>query len=262
MVKKGIIIVILIIVILLFMSIKLLTNKMLEKDKVNFYFFALEEADSSIISYKENIIMIDTGEKKDQGKIEKEFKRRKIKKIDYLILTHPDKDHIGNAKYLIENYEVGQIFQTDYNKNSDLQEELNKIIEEKDIENLVIKEEKVLQIEDLEIKIYPPINKYEDSNNNSLITLINFKGRKALYTGDIKEERIQDIIESLPEVDLLKYPAHGRKSELSKEFIEKVKPKMAVITGNEPDEEIIKKLEEIDCKIRLTKNRSVEVSFE
>lgn len=89
-------------------------------NKVNFYFFPLQDADASLITYKETVIMIDTGEEKDQEKIQEKLQDKKISKINYLILTHPDKDHIGNAQFLIQNYQIGTIFQTDYDKGSEL----------------------------------------------------------------------------------------------------------------------------------------------
>ena len=230
--------------------------------KVNFYFFPLQDADASLITYKDIVIIIDTGEEKDKEKIQKKLQNKSIKKIDYLILTHPDKDHIGNAQFLIENYQVGEIFQTDYDKESKLQENLNKIIEEKEIENKILTEEIEFQIEKLNVKIYPPRIQYEDSNNNSLIVTVEFNGRKALYAGDIREERMREILEDLEEVDLLKYPYHGRKNELSKEFIQKMKPKMTVITGENPDESIINELKNIGSKIRNTNERQVEITFE
>lgn len=231
-------------------------------NKVNFYFFPLQDADASLITYKETVIMIDTGEEKDQEKIQEKLQDKKISKINYLILTHPDKDHIGNAQFLIQNYQIGTIFQTDYDKGSELQDELDKIIEEKDIENEIVTEDIELHIEDLEMKIQPPSIQYEDSNNNSLIVTVEFNGRKALYAGDIREERIQEILQDLEEVDLLKYPYHGRKNELSKEFIQKIKPKMTIITGESPDEDIINELKNVGSEIRITSERQVEIIFE
>ena len=231
-------------------------------NKVNFYFFPLQDADASLITYKETIIMIDTGEEKDQEKIQKKLQDKKIPKIDYLILTHPDKDHIGNAQFLIENYQIGTIFQTDYDKESKLQDDLNEIIEKKEIQNEIVTEETELQIEDLRIKIQPPSIQYEDSNNNSLIVTVEFNGKKAFYAGDIREERMQEILGDMETVDLLKYPYHGRKNELSKEFIQMMKPKMTVITGENPDESIMNELKNIGSKIRLTNKRQVEITFE
>ena len=260
--KKIFISLVIILVVVLGIALVVLVLPNKNSNEVNFYFFPLEEADASIIAYKEKIVMIDTGEQKDQDQIEKELKNRQVKKIDYLILTHPDKDHIGNAQFLIENYEIGEVFQTDYAKESELQENLNKAIEERKIKNEILKEKTELQIEELKMQILPPNIQYEDSNNNSLIVIMEYNGKKALYTGDIREERMQDILEELEEVDLLKYPYHGRKNTLSRDFIQRTKPKMTIITGNSPDKDIIQELKNIGSKIRYTSEQSVEIIFE
>lgn len=257
LITSTLILLIIIFIILVLSIIDTRTNL----ENVKLYFLRLEDADCNIIKHKNKVIMIDTGEKKDQDKIEEEMKQLKISNIDYLILTHPDKDHIGNVKYILENYEVKNIIQTEYNKESYLQKEMDKTIENSGIENLILKEYKQINIEELQLEIYPPEKQYEDSNNSSLIVLLKYKDRKVLYTGDIREERIQDIMGNLEKVDILKYPYHGRKNEYSKQFIEKTEPKFAIITGTAPDKNIIEELESIKSKIRLTSEQQVEITL-
>lgn len=234
--------------------------KLRQKDELKLYFLPIKNADSSIVKYNDITIIIDTGEE-DRKVIQEAIKKLKIEKINYLILTHPDKDHIGNAKYIIENYPVEKIFQTDYDKNSKIQEEVNKIILEKEIENTIVKEQYNIEIDKLKMSIYPPKKLYNDSNNNSLITLLEFNGYKALYTGDIEEERTKDIIENLEKVNLLKIPHHGRKNEQSISLIKKTMPEIAIITGEKPDQDILQVLNEINCKIRLTSEKAIDITF-
>ncbi len=234
--------------------------KLRQKDELKLYFLPIKNADSSIVKYNDITIIIDTGEE-DRKVIQEAIKKLKIEKINYLILTHPDKDHIGNAKYIIENYPVEKIFQTDYDKNSKIQEEVNKIILEKEIENTIVKEQYNIEIDKLKMSIYPPKKLYNDSNNNSLITLLEFNGYKALYTGDIEEERTKDIIENLEKVNLLKIPHHGRKNEQSISLIKKTMPEIAIITGEKPDQDILQVLNEINCTIRVTSEKAIDITF-
>lgn len=229
--------------------------------ELRLYFLPIKDADASIVKYKDITIMIDTGEEKDKKIIRAAIKKLKIEKINYLILTHPDKDHIGNSKYIIENYPVEKVFQTDYDKNSKKQEEVSKIILEKEIENIIVKEQYNIEIDKLKISIYPPKKIYNESNNNSLITLLEFNGYKALYTGDIEAERTKDILEDLEKVNLLKIPHHGRKNEQSIELIKKTMPEIAIITGEKPAQAILEVLNEIDCKIRLTAEKAIDITF-
>lgn len=260
--KKVIISIIILLIVIVFMLIvSMIINININPENVKLYFLRLDDADCSIIKHKDNVIIIDTGEKKDQEKIEEQMQKLKISNIDYLILTHPDKDHIGNASYLLEKYNIRNIIQTDYNKQSNTQNEMNKTIENTGVENLILKEYKQINIEEIKLEIYPPEKQYEDSNNNSLVVLLKYKDKKVLYTGDIREERIQDMIDKFEKVDILKYPYHGRKNEYSKQFIEKTQPEFVIITGTEPDESMVKKLNSIKSKIRLTSEQQIEITL-
>lgn len=227
--------------------------------KVKLVFLELKNADCSVIQYENTNIMIDTGESKDKEKIDKEMKKMNIQSIDYLILTHPDKDHIGNVEYLLDNYNVKNIIQNNYDKGTELQKEMNKKIENIKVNNIIVGEEYELNINNLFIKIKPPKKEYEDSNNNSLIITLKYNEYKVLYAADIQEERMNDIMSELENVDILKYPYHGRKNKYTKTFIEKIQPKYAIITGENPDEKVINELEKIKCKIRLTSEQKVEI---
>lgn len=259
--NKKIIISTLILLIIIFANLIVLMKNNTNTENVKLYFLRLNDADCSIIKYNEKVIMIDTGEKKDREKIIQKMKKLKIMNIDYLILTHPDKDHIGNAKYLLENFSVKTVIQTDYDKQTSTQKEMNEIIQNMGVKELTLQELKVVNLEDLEMEIYPPEKQYEDSNNNSLIVLLKYKDKKVLYTGDIREERMFDCMEDFQKVDVLKYPYHGRKNIYSQQFIEKTQPEFAIITGTEPDETIIESLNKIKSKIRLTKEQEIEITL-
>ena len=65
----------------------------------------------------------------------------------------------------------------------------NQEVEEKGISNEIVTKDLEIQIKDLYMKIQPSNIEYKDANNNSLMVTITYQGKKALYTGDIREER-------------------------------------------------------------------------
>lgn len=259
--KKKIIISVLILISIIFTNFITQIRNNPNIENVKLYFLRLKDADCNIIKHKETVIMIDTGEERDREKIINRMKQFKISNIDYLILTHPDKDHIGNAKYILQNFSVKTIIQTDYDKQSNTQKKMNEIIQNIGVENIILKQPKLININQLELEIYPPEIQYEDSNNNSLIVLLKYKDKKVLYTGDIREDRMIDNMEDFQKVDILKYPYHGRKNIYSQQFIEKTQPEFAIITGTEPDETIIHSLNKIKSKIRLTNDQEIEITL-
>ena len=104
---KTKILIIIIIILFFIISIYVFKNKD-EKDDYNFkiYFFNAGKADCILISHNDKYIMIDTGEESLATEILTYFNNNKITKLDYLIITHFDKDHVGSASKIIDNIEV------------------------------------------------------------------------------------------------------------------------------------------------------------
>ena len=67
------------------------------------------KADCIIINTGNKIVMIDTGEEENIDQIRDFMDEHNYNKVDTLILTHYDKDHIGGAKYIIEEYGVDTV---------------------------------------------------------------------------------------------------------------------------------------------------------
>ena len=89
-----------------------------ENEMTDIIVFGLGKADSILIKNKSQTILIDSGHKRDKKVLADKLRTLGIKKIDYMILTHPDKDHIGGASYLIDTFAVDTIIQGSYVKNS------------------------------------------------------------------------------------------------------------------------------------------------
>ena len=98
------------------------------------------------------------------------------------------------------------------------------------------------------------------SGNFSLVFLLNYGGKKVLLPGDA-DSSIQDEIllsnASLNRIDILKVPHHGAKTALSDDFLDRLRPKEAIISVGKnsyghPSPELIKKLEDLGVKVRRT----------
>lgn len=208
-------------------------------------FFAFGEADSTLIRQHDKILLIDTGEKQHGHLLVKKLQKLGIERIDYLILTHPDKDHIGGAYDIINNFEIGTVFQSALQKGSALQEILNSEIEKHEIFSVIPNEQYEFTLGDLTCTIYSPkANSYKKDNNYSLMTLIKHEELSFFFAGDAEKKLLEEAIEySLPKVTLYKLPHHGRANSMSVKMIEKLSPRFAVITSDQADTIIVRSLE-------------------
>ena len=208
------------------------------------------QGDSLIYTHKNNNIVIDVGTNKTLPYI----KSLGINKIDYLIITHGDLDHIKGAINLVNKIKINKVIFNcgEYN---DLEQELIQVLNKKKIPYYsCIKE---LNIDDN--KLYFLNNKdYGNENDNSSVIYTELNNYKFLFMGDAGVEVEEDLIEkyNLKDIDVLKVGHHGSRTSSGKEFINEIKPKYSIISVGKnnryghPNKEVLDNLK--DSKIYRT----------
>ncbi len=196
------------------------------------------QGDSSLIHYNHKNILIDTGGitsyyKKTDGIVFNNtlnplLKSSGIKKINYLILTHGDFDHMGEAINIVENYKVDKVIFNcgDYNY---LEKELIKVLDKKNIKYYTCINE--LNISNNKLYFLQTID-FNDENDNSNVIYTELNGYKFMFMGDASTKTEEEIIKEydLPKIDVLKVGHHGSRTSSSKEFINTIKPKYSIIS--------------------------------
>ena len=193
---------------------------------------------------------------------------RKVEKIDYLIVSHADSDHIGGLFSVLENIKVRKIILGIQPENSRLYEELINISNKKKIEIVHVYSNTKVQIEEnIEIKILWPDKKklVEENalNNNSLVFKFLYNDFSILFTGDIEkvaEEILVDLYQNTDKLnaDVLKVSHHGSKTSTTSDILFHISPKLALIgVGNNnkfghPNEQILKRLQNSNIRIYRT----------
>ncbi|MEG0977223.1 MAG: DNA internalization-related competence protein ComEC/Rec2 [Bacilli bacterium] len=228
-------------------------SKMLPKLDSNYFVYYLDvgQGDSSVIvsPYKKEIVMIDTGGKlefstKAWQKSTKKFnisdnsikflKSIGITKLDYLILSHGDEDHAGEANNIKKHLKVKNIV---LNKG-----EYNKL--EKTIINKNVTDEynlKTMKIKSLSKKMY------DNENDNSTVNLVSINKFNLLFLGDAPKMVEEDIFESIKNqnIDFIKLGHHGSKTSTSELLVSGIKSKLNIISSgrnnryNHPSKETI-----------------------
>ena len=262
--KKGkIIILILIIALLIFVIYR---NKNISSDyNFKIYFFNAGKADAILISKNNKYIMIDTGEESLSNNILRYFKNNNITKLEYLIITHFDKDHVGSASSIIENIEVGEVLQSNYPKESEYYTNYLNSLSKKSITPITVIDKYELSLEDVNIVVTGPNKTYEnsESNNSSLIVSINNGNNKFLFMGDSENARIKDFTNSNTETyDFLKIPYHGNYLKRLDSLLENTNPKYGIMTCSYAEgceDETLEILDKYNVKYYMTKNGSISV---
>ena len=225
-------------------------------------FIDVGQGDSALINLPNGKkIMIDCGSRTDfaTGSIKSFLQKANVDKIDYLILTHPDEDHVGGAINLINDISVGQLF-VPLVYSQDLFPVYDSVInlcEEKQIPRVVSERSVIEKGEDFSVSILSPANwseiqsSYRDfnladnptetqTNDISAVVFIEYKGVSFLFTGDISNKQEQKILANyqngvyantnLSEIDFLKVAHHGSADSSSEKFLNLLKPSNAIIS--------------------------------
>ncbi len=193
------------------------------------------QGDCFLLHINQKNIVIDTG-----GKATKEehvlfystilptLRSSAISKIDYLILSHGDYDHMGEADAFIENLKVKTIILNRGRENT-LEKSLIKKAKEKKIR--IIKEPKELKWKKATL-LFLEHPLYENENDNSIVMYGKIDDYQILFMGDAGKEREQQILEDyqLEKIDILKVGHHGSNTSSLKTLIEKIEPKISLIS--------------------------------
>ena len=201
------------------------------------YFFAAGKADAILITAPGAAVMVDTGEKGFGKEILDYLEEKGIGKLDALILTHFDKDHVGGAAKLLSGIPIDRVIQSNVPRDSGEYRDYVRALERAGLEAETPREPLTLSLGDLEIMVDPPKQEeYEKdpSNNSSLIVSVRYGDTSALLTGDAEEERLAEWLEQEPgHYDLIKMPHHGSWEQPLSELLALTEPQYAVLTDSE-----------------------------
>ena len=228
----------------------------------NLYMIDIGQGDSFLLYDNYETILIDTGgvfkSKTNQTEdiLIPLFKSLGIKKINKIIITHGDFDHLGNSYNLVDKFKVDKVYfnHNSYNKNElRLIEKLKK--KKIDYEKMNSIKTKNFYLENLNYM------HTDNENDASLVINIRYKNKYMLFMGDasIKTEKYLLNTYNFSNIDVLKVGHHGSITSTSEEFLKKIKPRLALISCalvnkfKHPSNEVIKRLKKYNVKIYQTR---------
>ena len=134
--------------------------KMKELEEIDIYFFNVGKADSILIKSNEVNILIDTARDENGEYIVKRLKDLGVKKLDYMIITHIDKDHVGGADKILEKIETEKIYTSYINEEKKQYREMVNVANKKSIEIKKVELEEKIFDGDLKVKVIAPKKNY------------------------------------------------------------------------------------------------------
>lgn len=192
------------------------------------------------------------------------------RKVEYLIISHPDADHFVGAVEILGRYSVGRVIVNGDKSDSPEWKEFEKFSDGKII---IASADDDLKIGQSEIKFLSPEQdkQYKDNNEKSLVFNFLFNNKSILFTGDLPETEEAKLVKQQADLaaDILKVGHHGSKTSSSEDFLRAVHPFLATISagaGNKyghPNYIILKRLENLGIKyLRTDESGDIVVNFD
>ncbi len=160
-----------------------------------------------------------------------------VKRIDLLLLSHSDADHVNGVFSLIDRFPVGRIVATRAFSSNDNGAALTQAFEARGIPFSEMGDGDTITLGDMHVEIlWPPPQgtpwRLTAVNDRSLVARITSDGRSLLLTGDIEQAGMGGVLAIRKNVtaDILYVPHHGAEEPVLAEFVRAVAPKIAVIS--------------------------------
>ncbi len=234
--------------------------------KLDIYAFSIGKADALLVRTSDASIMIDAGEHGDGERLVERLRALGVGKLDLLILTHFDKDHIGGADTIIESIPVNRIVLPGYEKDSKQYSQLLAALAQTDAEVSYLDQDLSLKYGELEMTIWTSPVPFDGKSDNeqSLITKILYQGKSYLFMGDAEGAELEKLVFGTRNLtcDVLKLPHHGVYDENTFALMAATMPSHVIICDsvkNPADAETLQAMELLDPVILQTKDGEVHL---
>lgn len=192
------------------------------------YFIDVGQGDSILIKSGETEMLIDCG-KNGAGPIVVDFlKQKHVNDLEYLMITHPDSDHLGGCDDVLRAFKTHSIITNGESSDTISYKE---VIAELDTEQQIIANKgHSWNIGPSKLEVIQSNNGLSDSNENSIVSQLTYNNVDILFTGDCDGKCEDLLLDEDIQSEILKVAHHGTKFATDTDFLEKVMPQIAVIT--------------------------------
>lgn len=198
------------------------------------HYINVGQGDSILVQVNGKNLLIDAGPASNKDDLLKYLAKQNIKKLDYVVVTHPHEDHIGGMKEIIDKYKIDQFYAPKITLDTKTFENMVTSLSNKKLKINVAKTGVTLDLGlNVTCEMLAPNNtNYESINNYSAVIMLKYGSSKFLFMGDAEALSEKEILKNGTDVscDVLKIGHHGSSSSSSKAFLDKSNPKIAVIS--------------------------------
>jgi len=218
------------------------------------------KADAILLESQDCTALLDAGTSIEGRTVADYLIRQGITRLDYVIASHPDSDHIGGMVPVMEEIPASAFLRGEgWEEAGQEADDLEDFLAANKIPSQVLSVGDTFTVGYAEFEVLGPSYTYKESNNNSLALKLTCFAFSALFCGDMEKEAEQDLLDSGQELsaNVLKVAHHGSRTSSTEEFLEAVSPQLAVVSvgldnNDLPRSETLARLEAAGAEILRT----------
>ncbi len=205
-------------------------------DIVSVHIIDVGQGSSALIKSGDKGILIDVGEKEYAQTVIDYLKNSGIKKLEYVVASHPHSDHIGGLTEVLDAFPTENIIMPELSASNmpttRTYEKLLLKIDEKNINVLSAEFGESYLLGNAKLEVFGPVKQDKDLNNMSVICKVTSQNTSVLFPGDAEKEEMESVLAYSPNLkcDVYVMAHHGSNTSLEKDFLKKVNPSVAVIS--------------------------------
>lgn len=203
---------------------------------IEVHFIDVGQGDSTLIKAGDHAMLIDAGDNSEGTAVQSYLDSQNVEKLDYVIGTHPDADHIGGLDVIIYKFNCKKVFMPDVTSDTKTYDDVVQALKSKNQKSQAPKLGKTYSLGDASFTVVAPVKEYGDETNNwSVGIVLQYGENRFLFTGDAAKQAEDDMLDAGEDIsaDVYKASHHGSKTGSSDDFLDKVNPTYAVISCGE-----------------------------
>lgn len=208
-----------------------ITQKAQTAGGLTVHYLDVGQGNAILLQLEGQTMLIDGGARKSSSFVVSYLEKQKVEKLDYVLISHFDEDHLSGAVGALHKFPVGTLITPDYEADSNIFQSYKKIVEEKGYEAVHPKQGQEFSLGSAKFRVISPVSYgHEDENQDSVGIILENGEQKFFIGGDIGLESEKEILNSGVDIqaDVMLMNHHG--SHVSEEFFKKISPSYSVIS--------------------------------